>query len=216
VHALRDAGLTVSIASGDSPARVAKLAGELGIAHWEAALTPDAKLARLIRMRADGARVIAVGDGINDAPLLAGADVGVAIGSGTDLARASGDVILVDNRLTDLVGARAIARETIAILAQNRRWALAWNLAAMPLAALGFVPPWLAAAGMSMSSLGVVMNALRIGRRTTRSSTTGATLTAAPAIDGAKSGGAKTGGAKTGGATIILRSDGRATKESPA
>lgn len=199
VHALRDTGMTVSIASGDSPARVAKLAGELGIADWEAALAPDAKLARLVRRRTDGARVVAVGDGINDAPLLGGADVGVAIGSGTDLARASGDVILVDNRLGDLVDARAVARETLSILAQNRRWALAWNLAAMPLAALGFVPPWLAAAGMSVSSLGVVMNALRIGGRTLRSPTSADTLAA-----------------ETNDARIVRRSYGRATKESPA
>lgn len=185
VHALRGAGLAVSIASGDSPARVAKLAGELGIADWQAALAPDAKLARLARLRADGVRVVAVGDGINDAPLLAGADVGVAIGSGTDLARASGDVILVDNCLGDLVDARAVARETLSILAQNRRWALAWNLAAMPLAALGFVPPWLAAAGMSMSSLGVVTNALRIGRPSLRSSTTANSPTAEAAIGAA-------------------------------
>jgi len=165
IDALTGAGIAVSIASGDSPARVERLADELGIGRWEAALTPQAKLARLERLRAEGARVVAVGDGINDAPLLAGADVGVAIGSGTDLARASGGIVLVDSRLGDLVEARAIARETLARIAQNRRWALVWNAAAVPLAALGFVPPWLAAAGMSASSLAVVLNALRIGRR---------------------------------------------------
>jgi Cu2+-exporting ATPase len=164
VAALVRSGVVVSIASGDALSRVAKIAHELGIERFAAALTPQAKLARLESLRAGGARVIAVGDGINDAPLLAGADVGVAIGSGTDLARASGDIVLVDSRLDGLVEARAVAQHTLAILAQNRRWALGWNFAAVPLAALGFVPPWAAAAGMSASSLAVVLNALRIGR----------------------------------------------------
>ncbi|MEO6973423.1 MAG: hypothetical protein ABI135_08400, partial [Rhodoferax sp.] len=113
-----------------------------------------------------GARVLAVGDGINDAPVLAGADIAVALASGAELAQAAGDVILDATHLAALPEARAIARETLAVLRQNQRWALGYNLAVVPIAALGFVPPWLAAIGMSLSSLVVVLNALRIGRRT--------------------------------------------------
>ena len=111
------------------------------------------------------ARVVAVGDGINDAPVLAGADVAVALASGAELAQAASDIVLAGERLDALAGARATARETLAILRQNQRWALGYNLVAVPFAAFGFVPPWLAAIGMSLSSLVVVLNALRIGRR---------------------------------------------------
>ena len=121
------------------------------------------KLAWLASLRATGARVIVVGDGVNDAPMLAGADVAVAAGSPADAAQAASDVV-VTGRLDILADARALAREMLAILRQNRRWALGYNLAAVPLAALGFVPPWLAAIGMSASSLAVVLNAMRIGR----------------------------------------------------
>jgi Cu2+-exporting ATPase len=115
-------------------------------------------------MRSRGARVLAVGDGINDAPILAGADVAVALASGADIAQASSDIVLASERLGALVAARRIARETLAVIHQNQRWALLYNLVAVPLAALGFVPPWLAALGMSFSSLCVIGNALRIGR----------------------------------------------------
>ncbi len=109
--------------------------------------------------------MIAVGDGINDAPVLAGADVAVALAAGAELAQASSDVVLAGERLGAIAQARSIARETLAILRQNQRWALCYNLSVVPFGALGFVPPWLAAIGMSLSSLFVVLNALRIGRR---------------------------------------------------
>ena len=164
IDALVADGLALEIASGDAHARVAAIADRLGIAHWQARLRPADKLARLAALRAQGARVIAVGDGINDAPVLAGADVAVAFASGAELAQASSDIVLSGERLDVLAGARATARETLAILRQNQRWALGYNLISVPFGALGLVPPWLAAIGMSASSLFVVLNALRIGR----------------------------------------------------
>ncbi|MFZ1797362.1 MAG: HAD-IC family P-type ATPase, partial [Dokdonella sp.] len=140
------------------------IAGRLGIEQWRARQLPADKLAWLAELRAHGARVIAVGDGINDAPVLAGADVSIALVGGAELAQASSDIVLAGERLDVLAPARTLARQALAILQQNYRWALIYNLSAIPIAALGFVPPWLAALGMSMSSLGVILNALRIGR----------------------------------------------------
>ena len=169
VDALTGDGLALEICSGDAAARVAAIAAQLGIGEWRARLRPADKLARLDALRAAGARVIAVGDGINDAPILAAADVAVSFASGADLAQASSDIVLAGDRLDALSGARSIARETLRVLRQNQRWALGYNLLAVPFAALGFVPPWLAAIGMSASSLFVVLNALRIGRQPMRS-----------------------------------------------
>lgn len=163
--ALRADGLELEIASGDAPSKVAAIAARLGITRWRARLRPADKLTRLEELRASGARVIAVGDGINDAPVLAGADVSVALASGAELAQVSSDIVLSSERLSAIAEARAIARQTLAILRQNQRWALTYNLSVVPLAAFGFVPPWLAALGMSASSLLVVLNALRIGRQ---------------------------------------------------
>ena len=165
LDALRADGVTVELASGDAQAKVAAVAQRLGIETWHARMSPADKLERLRALRMDGARVVAVGDGINDAPVLAGADVAVALASGAELAQAAGDIVLDGAHLPMLAQARAIARETLGVLRQNQRWALAYNLAAVPFAALGFVPPWLAAIGMSTSSLVVILNALRIGRR---------------------------------------------------
>jgi Cu2+-exporting ATPase len=164
IDALAADGLAIEIASGDAHAKVAAVAERLGIVRWHARLRPADKLARLTELRAGGARVIAVGDGINDAPVLAGADVAIAFASGADLAQASSDIVLTGDRLDVLAGARTTARETLTVLRQNQRWALGYNLLVVPFGALGFVPPWLAAIGMSLSSLFVVINALRIGR----------------------------------------------------
>ena len=119
-------------------------------------------------LQADGHRVLAVGDGSNDAPLLAAADVSAALTSGTDLAQAQADLLLLDGRLEGLVEARTIAVRLHEVVGQSRRWALLYNLIAVPFAAFGLVSPWLAAIGMSLSSLVVVLNAMRVGRdRTT-------------------------------------------------
>lgn len=164
IDALVADGLTPEIASGDDATKVAAVANCLGIARWNARQRPHDKLARLAELRAAGARVAAVGDGINDAPVLAGADVSIALAGGAELAQAASDIVLSGGRLGMLAQARVIARRTLHVLRQNQRWAMIYNLSVVPLGALGFIPPWLAAIGMSTSSLFVVLNALRIGR----------------------------------------------------
>ncbi|RAN81614.1 heavy metal translocating P-type ATPase [Bacillus sp. SRB_336] len=165
LDALRADGIVPTIASGDDPTRVAALAGRLGIGDWHARQLPADKLERLQSARRDGRITLAVGDGSNDAPLLAGADVSAALASGTELAQAHADLLLLDGRLDGLVDARVISRQMQRVMAQSRRWSLLYNLCAVPFAAVGLVPPWLAAIGMSLSSLLVVVNALRVGRR---------------------------------------------------
>ncbi len=165
LDALRADGIMPTIASGDDARRVAALAGRLGIGDWHARQLPADKLERLQAARRDGHVTLAVGDGSNDAPLLAGADVSAALASGTELAQAHADLLLLDGRLDGLVDARVISRQMQRVMAQSRRWSLLYNLCAVPFAAIGLVPPWLAAIGMSLSSLLVVVNALRVGRR---------------------------------------------------
>ncbi len=164
VDSLKQRGVTVLIASGDAKAKVAAIAARLNVVTWRARALPADKLAWLTELRAGGARVLAVGDGINDTPVLAGADVSIALAEGAQLTQASSDIVLEGGRLDSIAAARDIAQRTLAIVHQNHRWALFYNLSAVPLAALGFIPPWLAALGMSLSSLGVILNALRIGR----------------------------------------------------
>lgn len=161
--ALHAQGVTLAIASGDDPARVAAVAHALEVDAWSARQSPADKLALLQAARADGRVTLAVGDGSNDAPLLAGADVSAALASGTELAQAHADLLLADGRLDGLLTARAVATQMQRIAAQSRRWALGYNLVAVPFAAFGLVPPWLAGIGMALSSLGVVLNALRVG-----------------------------------------------------
>ncbi len=161
VASLRAQGLSLSIASGDATARVRATAERLGIGEWHARLSPRQKIDCVRAERASGFTVLAVGDGSNDAAALAGADVSAARVDGAALARAHADLLLCEG-LGGLPIARAAAIRADAILRQNRAWAFAWNLGAIPFAALGLVPPWLAAVGMAASSLAVVLNTLRI------------------------------------------------------
>jgi len=164
VAGLARLGLPSEIVSGDEAGAVARIAERCGIERQSARLAPQDKLERLKALQRGSAVVVAVGDGINDAPLLRGADVSVAMGRGSALAQTSADLILVRESLDELPHTVELARRTQRIIRQNLGWAIGYNLAALPLAALGFVPPWLAAIGMSLSSVVVVLNAMRLSR----------------------------------------------------
>ena len=159
---LRADGARIEIVSGDCRRRVAAVAAQLPVDAWTANASPAAKLAHIEHLRAQGHVVAMVGDGINDAPVLAAADVSVAPASGAALAQATSGAVLAASRLDELAPTRSVARSMQRILRQNLAWAVVYNLSAVPLAALGWVPPWLAAVGMSASSLVVVLNSLRV------------------------------------------------------
>jgi len=143
---------------------VRALAESLGIARFESAASPERKLAYVKDLQSRGARVAMVGDGVNDAPVLAQADVSIAMGGGADLAQLRADAVLLSGSLADLAAAAAVARRTRRVMAQNIAWALAYNLVAVPLAVAGLVTPLLAGVGMAASSCLVVANALRLAR----------------------------------------------------
>jgi Cu2+-exporting ATPase len=161
---IKGMGLEVSLASGDHERVVRDVAEMLGIHDFQAGCSPVDKLALLTSMQGRGETVVMVGDGINDAPVLAGADASLALADGALLAQTSADVIMLGPSLAPLVTALETARQTMRIVRQNIAWAIVYNVAALPAAALGLVPPWAAAIGMSASSLIVVLNALRLSR----------------------------------------------------
>ena len=157
-------GMKIALVSGDNQVAVESVASRLGIAdvHFECA--PEDKLAIIEKAQRRGDRVVMVGDGINDAPVLAGADTSIAPAHGALLAQTSADVIMLGDSLAPLTTSVEMARKTMRIVRQNLAWAIVYNALALPLAAAGFVPPWAAAIGMSASSLIVVLNALRLNR----------------------------------------------------
>jgi Cu2+-exporting ATPase len=157
-------GFRTAILSGDRRAAVATVARALQIDDWEAEMSPGEKLDRVAQRKAAGERVVMVGDGINDAPVLAAADASIALDAGTALARASADAIALSRRLMTVVEAALVAQRTRTIIRQNIAWAITYNVVAVPLAAAGVLSPWMAALGMSLSSLIVVLNALRLHR----------------------------------------------------
>lgn len=164
LDACRARGWRTLLLSGDSSPMVAEVARQLGIDDARGGLTPDAKLGVLRQLHAEGRRVLMLGDGVNDVPVLAGADISIAMGSATDLAKTSADAVLLSNRLETLVQAFALARRTRRIIIENLTWAGLYNGLILPFAALGWVTPLWAAIGMSLSSLLVVLNALRLTR----------------------------------------------------
>ncbi|GAB6042548.1 copper-exporting P-type ATPase CopA [Endothiovibrio diazotrophicus] len=164
VAALAALGLEVVMVTGDTRATAEHVAAELGIARVVAEATPAEKVAVLEVLAAEGARVGMVGDGINDAPALATAAVGFAIGSGTDIAMEAADVTLVGGDLARLAEAVALSRRTMSIIRQNLFWALIYNGVAIPVAVSGRLNPMIASAAMAMSSVSVVTNSLRLQR----------------------------------------------------
>ncbi len=164
LDACRRQGWQTLLLSGDSSPMVGHVARALGIEQAEGGLTPDDKLARVQALQAQGHRVLMLGDGVNDVPVLAAADISVAMGSATDLAKTSADAVLLSNRLDSLVEAFSVARRSRRIIVENITWASLYNGLVLPFAAVGWVTPLWAALGMSLSSLLVVFNALRLAR----------------------------------------------------
>ncbi|WP_170263624.1 heavy metal translocating P-type ATPase [Blastochloris sulfoviridis] len=164
VAALKARGLTVRMLTGDNPAVAAAIAREAGLDGFDAEVKPEGKAAALAALEREGHRVAMVGDGINDAPALAAATLGIAMGTGTDAAIAAAGVTLMrpDPRLVP--AALDIARRTVAKIRQNLFWAFIYNVSGLPLAALGFLTPALAGAAMAMSSVSVVSNSLLLKR----------------------------------------------------
>ena len=158
----KDLGIQTHLLSGDNEAAVEKIANALNIKHRLARQLPDDKLAYAKDLQQQGRIVAMIGDGINDAPVLAGAQVSIAMGGGAQLAQASADMVLLSDNLERLPQSITHARKTLRIIRQNLAWAIGYNLVALPLAAAGYIAPWMAAIGMSASSLIVVLNALRL------------------------------------------------------
>ncbi|WP_130900770.1 heavy metal translocating P-type ATPase [Pseudomonas sp. Sample_11] len=157
-------GWRTLLLSGDSSPMVASVAAELGIDEARGGLRPDDKLRVLQQLHKEGRKVLMLGDGVNDVPVLAAADISVAMGSATDLAKTSADAVLLSNRLDALVQAFTLARRTRRVIIENLLWAALYNGLMLPFAALGWITPVWAAVGMSISSLTVVLNALRLTR----------------------------------------------------
>ncbi|MDH3614980.1 MAG: heavy metal translocating P-type ATPase [Gammaproteobacteria bacterium] len=166
LQSLDGMGLRTALVSGDKQGAVADLASRLGIANFHFECRPEQKLEIIEAAQREGERVVMVGDGINDAPVLAGADTSVAPAHGALLAQTNADVIMLGDSLEPLITAIRMSGKTMRIVRQNLAWAIVYNALALPLAAAGLVPPWLAAIGMSASSLIVVLNALRLSRFT--------------------------------------------------
>lgn len=164
VAALKARGLTVELASGDHPAVVEAVARRLGIDVWRARMRPDDKLARIREIQAQGVKVAMVGDGLNDAPVLAGADVAIAMNTGTSLAQTTADMVLLGERLTPVERGFHWANQSRRIMIQNLTLSACYNFSALPLAAVGFLTPWMAALGMAGSSIVVILNASRLSR----------------------------------------------------
>jgi Cu+-exporting ATPase len=165
VRRLRDLRLDVWMLTGDRQKTAERIAHEAGIEHVIAGALPDQKVAEIRRLQEGGRRVAMVGDGINDAPALAQADLGIAMGSAADVALEAGDITLLRGNLNGIAEAIELSRWTMRVIRQNLFWAFAYNTIGIPVAALGLLSPMLASAAMALSSVTVVSNSLRGARR---------------------------------------------------
>jgi cation-transporting ATPase V len=161
LHAL---GLEGAMVTGDRRATAEAIAAQVGVDRVAAEVFPEGKVDEVGRLREAGRTVVFAGDGLNDAPALAAADVGIAMGTGTDVALAAADVNLLGGSLSSVADALELARRTFRIIAQNLFWAFAYNVVMIPLAVFGVLNPMWAAGAMALSSVTVVLNALRLRR----------------------------------------------------
>ena len=164
IEALHADGVRIHLLSGDDIGRARRLGEQLGLDSALGQLTPEGKLAQVRAAQRGGDLVAMIGDGVNDAPVLAQADVSIAMGEGALVARTQADGVLISNKLGDLVRARSRARRALRVVRQNLYWAAAYNACCIPLALTGHLPPWAAGLGMACSSLFVVTNSMRLAR----------------------------------------------------
>jgi Cu2+-exporting ATPase len=162
VRSLQQAGLTVTVLSGDDRERAQATAQRVGIEVGQGGASPEGKLAAVAQAQARGHVVAMVGDGLNDAPVLAKADVSFALAHGASVSQSQADAILLANRLGDVVASREVAQRAMRIVRQNFAWSIAYNVVGIPLAVVGWLPPWVAGIGMAASSLFVIANAQRL------------------------------------------------------
>lgn len=159
---LHQSGIACHVLSGDSSGHAEQVAQLLNIDFVQSNATPDQKLEYIRNLQGKGAKVLMLGDGLNDAPVLAGADVSIAVAGSTELAKIAADGVLLSRSLKPVHLVLNLVHKTYAIIRQNLAWAILYNITALPLAAAGYIPPWASALGMSASSLLVVINALRL------------------------------------------------------
>jgi Cu2+-exporting ATPase len=167
INQLNRMNIATILLSGDSSNMVKSIAEELDFSDWQNKLKPADKLSYIEKVKANNGICIAVGDGINDVPLLGTANISIAVANATDLTRNNADCIMLANDLRNIPLFIEKSKQTQKIIRQNLGWALAYNVCALPLASMGLVPPYIAALGMSASSLVVVINAMRLWKTPT-------------------------------------------------